>query len=149
MTEQEEKVARTLLAIAKRHNKGYCFASQPTLQYLLILYQHWNMSERTLRRRLKGLEEKGFIKITHRNWSEVNGSKRFRCNMYTFTKKLFLWFAKMGEYVRKLFSFFRRPILANNSFLKPTRDLEKTSVDVEILWKSDIKSRASPSKASY
>jgi len=147
MTDQEEKVVRTLLAISKRHNKGYCFVSQLTLQRLLSLYQHWNTSERTLRRRLKSLEEKGLIKITHRNWFEVNGSKRFRCNMYTFTKKLFLWFAKMGEYARKLFSFFRRPNLADYSYKNPKRDLEKLPTPVEILWKSQERERLKPLKA--
>jgi len=146
MTEQEEKVARTLLAIAKKHNKGYCFASQPTLQVLLTLYQGWNMSQRTLRRRIKSLEEKGFIKIIHRNWSEVNGVKKFKCNLYFFTKKLFLWFAKVGEYVRKVFSFFRRPSLASYSSKTPRRDLEKAYGIVEILWKSLEKGRASPIK---
>ena len=136
MTEQEEKVARTLLAIAKRHNKGYVFVSQRTLEVLLTQFQDWNRSERTVRRRLKDIEAKGFIKIIHRNWSEVNGSKKYRCNLYKFTKKLFEWFQKLGEYVRKLFLHFRRPSLANYSSKPLRRDLGKAYGNVEILWKS-------------
>jgi hypothetical protein len=146
MNEEEEKVAKTLLAIGKKHNKGYVFVSQATLQVLLKKYQDWNRSERTLRRRIKDLEAKGFIKVIHRNWSEVNGSRKYRCNLYKFTRKLFEWFQGLGEYVRKLFSHFHRPNLANYSFKPPSRDLGKAYGNVEILWKSPEKGRASPSQ---
>ena len=146
MTEPEEKLIRTLLAIAQRHNKGYVYASQPTLQFLLAKYQEWNFSERTVRRRLKDLEAKGFIKIVHRNWSEVNGSKKYRCNLYRFTRKLFEWLEKVERFVRKAFSFFHRPKMAIYSSKPLRRDLEKPYGNVEILWKSPPERRLKPSQ---
>jgi len=144
MTRQMEQVARGLLAIAKRHNKGYCYTAQSSFQLLLEKFEHWNVSERTLRRRLKDLEDQGYIKIVHRNWSEENGTKRFKCNLYFFTRKLFEWFEKIERVVRKVFSFFRRPSLANYSFKPLTRDLGTIAENVEILWKTDKKGVAPP-----
>ena len=144
MTKDMEKVARGLLGIAKRHNKTYCWTAQASFQILLEKYEHWNVSERTLRRRLKDLADQGYIKIVHRNWSEENGSKKFRCNLYFFTRKLFEWFEKLERVVRKVFSFFRRPSLANYSSKPIRRDLERACGNVEILWKSAIEGRASP-----
>ncbi len=144
MTKDMERVARGLLGIAKCHNKTYCWTAQSSFQILLERYEHWNMSERTLRRRLKNLEDQGYIKIVHRNWSEENGSKKFKCNLYFFTRKLFEWFEKLERVVRKVFSFFRRPSLADYSLKPYKRDLEVASGIVEILWKSPIKGKPSP-----
>jgi len=149
MTKEMEQVARGLLGIAKRHNKTYCWTAQSSFQILLEKYEHWNLSERTLRRRLKDLADQGYIKVVHRRWSEVNGSKKFKCNLYFFTRKLFEWFEKVERVVRKVFSFFRRPSLANYSLKTPRRDFKAVVPIVEILWKSDIKGRASPSEAVY
>jgi len=144
MTGQMEQVARGLMGIAKCHNKFYVYTAQESFQILLERFEHWNMSERTLRRRLKDLADQGYIKIVHRNWSEVNGSKKFKCNLYFFTRKLFEWFEKLERVVRKVFSFFRRPSLANYSFKPLTRDLRIVPPTVEILWKTEEKGRASP-----
>ena len=144
MTKDMEKVARGLVGIAKCHNKTYCWVAQSSFQILLEKYEHWNMSERTLRRRLKDLVDQGYIKVVHRNWSEVNGSKKFRCNLYFFTRKLFEWFEKIERVVRKVFSFFRRPSLANYSLKTPKRDLKVACGNVDILWKTSQKVRASP-----
>jgi len=144
MTTDMDKVGQALFGVAKCYNKGYCYPSQASLQVLLERYDDWNRSERTVRRRLKDLEDRGYIKITHRNWSEVNGVKKFRTNMYTFTKKWFEWVAKLERFARKVFSFFRRPKMANYSSPTERRDLTIVPRNVEILWKSAIKGRASP-----
>ena len=144
MTSQMEMVARGLIGIAKKHNKHYCYVSQKTLQLLLKKFSHWNMSERTLRRRLKDLGDEKYIEIVHRNWDEVDGSKRFNCNLYKFKRKLFEWFEKLERVARKVFSFFRRPKLADYSSLTEKRDLKNVPPIVEILWKTDEKGRASP-----
>jgi DNA-binding Lrp family transcriptional regulator len=144
MTRDMEKVARGLLGIAKCHNKIYCYVGQENFQVLLGKYEDWNRSERTLRRRIKDLVDQGYIRVVHRNWSEENGSKKFKCNLYFFTKKLFKWFEKVERVVRKVFSFFRRPKMANYSSKPIGRDLRKTPPVVEILWKTQEKGRASP-----
>ena len=144
MTEGMDQVGEALFAIAKCHNKGYCYVSQRSLQVLLEKYQDWNRSERTVRRRLKDLGDQGYLKIVHRNWSEVNGVKKFRTNLYIFTKKWFECVAKAARFARKVFSFFRRPKLANYSSPTERRDIKAAFGNVEILWKSPIKGRASP-----
>ncbi len=144
MTEGMVKVGETLFCIAKRHNKGYCYASQATIQRLMKGYQDWNRSERTVRRRLKDLSDQGYLKVTHRNWSEVNGVKKFRTNLYIFTKKWFEWVGRAARFARKVFSFFRRPKLAINSSPTVKRDLKEAFGNVDILWKSPIEGKPSP-----
>lgn len=144
MTEDMGKVGETLFCIAKRHNKGYCYASQAKIQRLMKEYQDWNRSERTVRRRLKDLSAQGYLKITHRNWLEVNGVKKFRTNLYIFTKKWFEWVGRAARFARKVFSFFRRPKLANNSSPTVKRDIKAAFGNVDILWKSSIEGKSSP-----
>ena len=144
MTRQMEQVARGLMGIAKCHNKIYCYVSQVSFQILLEKYEHWNMSERTLRRRIKDLADQGYIRVVHRNWSEENGTKKFKTNLYFFTRKLFEWFEKLERVVRKVFSFFRRPKLADYSSKPIRRDLRKVPPVVEFLWKSTQKCMPPP-----
>ena len=144
MTQQQEAIARTLVGIAKTHNKFYCWASRETLCLLLKKFHHLNVSPRTLSRRIKEMKDEGYLVVVRRNWSEVNGSKKYRCNLYKFTKKLFLWLKSLGEYVRKVFSHFHVPILAHYSYKPLRRDLESAGGNVEILWKSPIKGKPSP-----
>jgi hypothetical protein len=143
---QKEAIKKTLIGIAKTHNKFYCYASRETLCLLLSRYHAVNVSVRTMTRRLHELQAEGYTVIQHRNWSEVNGSKKFRCNLYYLTKKLLLWVKKLGEYARKVFSHFREPTLAHYSYKPLRRDLEKASGNVEILWKSALGGGASPVK---
>jgi len=149
MTQQQEALARTLVGIAKTHNKFYCFCSRETLCVLLKKYHHLNVSPRTMSRRIKELHDQGYITRVRRNWDEVNGSKKYRCNLYKLERKLFEWLKRLGEYVRKVFSHFHMPSLAHNSFKPLTRDLGVVAENVEILWKTEEKGRASPLKASY
>jgi hypothetical protein len=93
------------------------------------------------------MEADGWVVVVHRNWSEVNGSKKYRCNLYKFTKKLFLWLKKLGEYARKVFSHFRVPSLAHYSFKPLTRDLRIVAENVEIWWNTDEKGVAPPIKS--
>ena len=144
MTKEMEMVAKALIGIAKKHNKFYCWVSQATLQLLLVKYQHWNMSERTLRRRIWDLGDQGYIEVVHRTIPDGNGGKRFNCNLYKFKRKLFEWFEKLERVARKVFSFFRRPKLADYSSLTEKRDLKNVPPTVEFWWNPDEKGGASP-----
>lgn len=144
LTVKKEAVLRTLIGIAKAHNKYYVYATRETICSLTKRFHYLNIAPRTLSRYLGEMEAEGWLCVVHRNWSEVNGSKKFRCNLYKFTKKLFLWVKKLGEYARKVFSHFRVPTLAHYSFKPLTRDLKVVPGIVEILLKTDEKGRASP-----
>jgi len=144
LTAKKEAVLRTLIGIAKTHNKYYAYATRETICGLVKRFHYLNVAPRTLSRYLGEMEAEGWLVVVHRNWSEVNGSKKFRCNLYKFTKKLFLWLKNLGEYARKVFSHFRAPTLAHYSFKPLTRDLRVVPGIVEILLKTEGKGRASP-----
>jgi hypothetical protein len=144
LTAKKEAVLRTLIGIAKTHKKFYAYATRETICGLVKRFHYLNVAPRTLSRYLSELDADGWLVVVHRNWSEVNGSKKYRCNLYKFTKKLFLWLKKLGEYARKVFSHFRVPTLAPYSFKPLTRDLKVVPGNVEILWKTEGKGRASP-----
>jgi hypothetical protein len=147
LTAKKEAVLRTLIGIAKTHNKFYAYATRETICSLVKRFHYLNVAPRTLSRYLGEMEADGWLVVVHRNWSEVNGSKKFRCNLYKFTKKLFLWLKKLGEYARKVFSHFRAPSLAHYSFKPLTRDLRIVAENVEIWWNTDEKGVAPPIKS--
>ena len=144
---QKDALGRTLVKVAQCHNKAYCWATRETLCLLMAKYQNTNVSIRTLSRRLTEMHNEGFIIRQLRTMPDGNGGKRFTCNLYYLTKKLFLWVKKMGDFARKVFSFFREPTLAHYSSNKPRRDLEGVKGIVEILWKSPPKGWLKPSEA--
>jgi len=144
MTHQQEALSKTLIGIAKTHNKFYCWATRETLCLLMAKYHDINVSPRTLSRRLTEMHNQGYIIRQMRTRPDGNGGRRFNCNLYYLTKKLLLWVKRLGEYARKVFSFFREPTLAYNSSKPTRRDLKRVPRIVEILLKSVIEGRASP-----
>ena len=141
---EKDALKRTFVGIAKTHNKFYCYASRDTLCLLLAKYHAVNVSKRTLSRRLTELHNEGYIIREMRTMPDGNGSKRFTCNLYYLTKKLLIWVKNLADYARKVFSYFREPKMAHYSSDNPRRDLKGVGRIVEILWKSDLKGRASP-----
>lgn len=141
---EKDALKRTFVGIAKTHNKFYCYASRETLCLLMSKYHAVNVSKRTLSRRLTELHNEGYIVRQMRTLPDGNGGRRFTCNLYYLTKKLLIWVKKLGDYARKVFSHFRAPILAHYSSNNTRRDLNGAARIVEILWKSDLKGRASP-----
>jgi hypothetical protein len=141
---QKDALKRTFVGIAKCYNKFYCYGTREKLCLLLAKYHAVNVSKRTLSRRLTELHNEGYIVRQMRTLPDGQGGKKFTCNLYYLTKKLLIWVKKLGDYARKVFSHFRKPILAHNSSLTPRRDLDGAARIVEILWKTDIKGRASP-----
>lgn len=141
---QKEALGKTLIGIAKRHNKFYCWATRETLCLLMSKYHNTNVSPRTLSRRITEMHNEGYLIRQMRTRPDGNGGKRFNCNLYYLTKKLLLWVQKMGQYARQVFSFFREPIMAHNSPKPIRRDLTGVSRIVEILWKPVIKGKPLP-----
>ena len=146
--EQRDALKRTILAIALKHNKPYIWASEETLRLLMAKYHNTNVSPRTMRRRMAELKGEGFVVREFRTRPDGNGGKRFDTYLTFIKRKLFEWAEKAERFARKVFSFFRRPSLASYSLKTPRRDLEVSRGIVEILWKSDIKGRASPLNSS-
>lgn len=141
---EKDALKQTFVGIAKTHNKFYCYASRETLCLLMSKYHAVNVSPRTLSRRITELHNEGYIVRQMRTLPNKEGGRRFTCNLYYLTKKLLIWVKSLADYARKVFSHFREPILAHYSSDNPRRDLKGVHRIVEILWKSDLKGRASP-----
>jgi len=149
MNSQQEAILKTLLSVAKHYRKKYCFPSQGHLCNLVIKYHGEIMAVRTLNRRLKELEEMGYIKRIRRHRASVEGKILFASTLYKFKGKAFNWLYSLGNLVRGLFSFFRLPKWAEYK-LNQSKIYSSSGGFVSSYCGNPVeKGRASPSKASY
>jgi len=118
MTNRCEAIAISLLSVAKKHQKKYCFVSQKRIQELLEKYHALVISNRTLNRDLRWLEDNGYISRLRRIRVDPNGKLIFCSTLYKFTGKLFNWLVYMGNRVKRLFSFFRLPKWADHQLMQ-------------------------------
>lgn len=144
MESQKEAILMTLIGTAKTHNKAYCWISQNRQLELLSKYHSWNISRRTLNRRLAELVNEGYIVRIHRTIKTKDGQKRFNSTLYKFTRKVFQWLTRLGHFARKLLSFPRVPRMAHYSSYTPDEISKRTPYAVEILFKTHEKGGASP-----
>ena len=108
-----EAIAVSLLSVAKKHGKKYCFVSQKRLEELLKQYHGFEISNRTLNRDLRWMEDNGYVSRLRRISSNKEGKLVFRSTLYKFTGKLFNWLFSLGNRVKRLFSHFRLPKMAD------------------------------------
>lgn len=141
---QSAAILMTLIGVAKTHNKAYCWISQNRQLELLSKYHSWNISRRTLNRRLRELEDGGYIVRIRRHIRDAQGGLRFNSTLYKFTAKLFIWLKRLGQFVRKALSFGRVPHMAQHSTLREEEISRRVAWYVDILWKDRKKGRASP-----
>lgn len=114
MTSRCEAVVMSLLGIAKKYQKFYCFVSQKHIEELILKYHAIGISNRTLNRDLRWLEDNGYISRLRRIRVGSGGKLVFCSTLYKFTGKLFNWLYHMGNRVKRLFSHFRLPKLADH-----------------------------------
>lgn len=105
-------IAKTLLAIAKKYEKGYCYPSQRHILRLLRQRQWIDISLRTLNRYLKEMEEEGYFSRVRRLRCGQGGKIVFCSTLYKLGGKLFNWVYKEVSWGKRLFSFFRLPKMA-------------------------------------
>ena len=89
MESQQTAILMTLIGVAKSHNKPYCFVSQQRQLELLKKYHSWNISRRTLNRRLLELQKEGYFVRIRRHVKAPDGHLVFRSTLYKFCGKLF------------------------------------------------------------
>jgi hypothetical protein len=111
-------VAESLLGVAYKYKKFYCWVSQKRLEELVEKYHKVELSNRTLNRDLRWLEDNGYISRLRRLRVDKQGKLVFCSTLYKFTAKLFNWLNRMGNRVKRLFSHFRLPILADYQLLQ-------------------------------
>lgn len=106
---QQEAILHTLGAISKCHNKPYCWASQQTQLDLLLKYHHWNISRRTLNRRLRELEDQGYFERVRRHIKGNDGQLMLRSTLYKLKAKFFEWAYRAGQWAKRFFNVFAVP----------------------------------------
>lgn len=144
---QKTAILMTLVGVAKCHNKPYCFISQVRQLDLLKKYHSWNISRRTLNRRLKELEDEGYFIRIRRHIHDPQKGLVLRSTLYKFCGKLFNWLYGLKRWVGSIFTVFRVPKWAQHNSEKESKILSPTLSFVEILWKSSKRGRASPIKS--
>jgi hypothetical protein len=118
MTTRCEAVVMSLLGIAKKYKKYYCFVSQKHIEELVLRYHAIGLSNRSLNRDLRWLEDNGYISRLRRIRVGAGGKLVYCSTLYKFKGKLFNWLYYMGNRVKRLFSHFRLPKLADHQLLQ-------------------------------
>lgn len=108
----KEGIAKTLLAVAKKYEKAYCYPSQKHILRLLKK-RHWiEISIRTLNRYLREMEDEGYFSRVRRLRCGEGGKIVFCSTLYKIGGKLFNWAYKEVSWGKNLFSLFRLPKMA-------------------------------------
>ena len=137
MTSRCEAEVMSLLGIAKKYHKFYCWVSQKRIEELLEKYHQFGISNRTLNRDLRWLEDNGYISRLRRIRVNKEGKLVFCSTLYKFTGKLFNWLNSMGNRVKRLFSHFRLPRLADYQLQQKQAFPFGVASSVEIVWIKD------------
>jgi len=118
MTSRCEAEVISLLSVARKHQKKYCWVSQKRIEELLDKYHGMGISNRTLNRDLRWLEDNGYISRLRRIRVGPDGKLVFCSTLYKFKGKLFNWLYYQGNCVKRLFSFFRLPKWADHQLVQ-------------------------------
>lgn len=133
MESQKEAILSTLVAVGKCHNKGYCFVSQKRQLELLSKYHSWNISRRTLNRRLHELESEGYFVRIRRHLKAPDGHLILRSTLYRFCGKLFAWLYGVKRWVDRIFGVFAVPKWAQHYSFQESKISERPPPGVEML----------------
>jgi hypothetical protein len=133
MESQKEAILMTLIGVAKCHNKAYCWVSQKRQLELLNKYHSWNISRRTLNRRLRELEDEGYFVRVRRHIKAQDGHLIFRSTLYKFCGKLFNWLAGLKRWLGSVFGVFAVPRWSQHNSLQESQVSGALSPSVEML----------------
>lgn len=109
MFPKNQAVLYSLLAVAKHHQKKYCYPSQEKLIELANKFYKVQMSRRTLNRVLAELEDLRLIERIRRHREGKDGRILFSTTLYKFKGKAFNYLIALTKRLQDLFSFFRVP----------------------------------------
>jgi len=144
MESQKTAILMTLVGVSKCHNKAYCWVSQARQLELLSKYHSWNISRRTLNRRLRELEDEGYFIRVRRHQRAADGHLILRSTLYKLCGKLFNWLAGLKRWLGSVFGVFAVPRWAQYNSQRERRVSFQAPISVDILWKTSQKVRASP-----
>ena len=112
MESQSEAIINTLFRVARKYEKAYCYPSQKRILGLLRKFRQLQISRRTLNRRLAELEKEGFFVRVRRHRAGPGGRMVFNSTLFKLGGKAFNWLYQLGYQVKRFFSFYRVPKLA-------------------------------------
>jgi len=102
--------------IAQKYQKPYHYASQKHQLHLLKKFGGNGMSPRTLNRKLRKLEDGGYIKRKKRHLRDPQGKFRPGSTLTYILARGFYHMARSLKKALKIFSFYRLPKMALNMF---------------------------------
>lgn len=114
MQNTHQPILITIAAIARSHQKGYCYPSQQTILDLLCKHHAITISRRTLNRHLENLEARGYFQRVRRIKKEHASTKRFRSTLYILKAKLYKHLKSLQQFGSRFFSCFRVPFMAHH-----------------------------------
>lgn len=114
MVSQKEAILSTLLGVARKYEKAYCFPSQGCLLRLLGKRHKVVISRRTLNRRLKDLQVEGYFDRVRRHRRGDRGNLIFNTTLYKLGCRAFVWAANKLAWANHLFGVYRVPWLAQH-----------------------------------
>jgi len=127
MESRAEATLFTLLGIAKKCKKKYCYPRQSTVEKSLKSYHQFPISNRTLNRDLRKLEDEGYIRRTKRTYKPKNKPISFTSSLYRFRAKTFNWLFSLQNQVKRLFTHFRLPKWADNQLVQKRASISSAS----------------------
>jgi predicted transcriptional regulator len=146
MESRGEAILSCLFGVSLKYGKKYCYPSQGKIEQLLLNHHCFKISNRTLNRDLLNLVDEGYIERLRRTKRVSCGKREFTSTLYKFKAKAYIWLNSLGKWVKKVFSLFRLPRMADYKS-KSGNEISKSAYGgVEMLWKSPIEGRASPTK---
>jgi hypothetical protein len=113
MESRGEAILGCLFGVSLKYGKKYCYPSQGKIQQLLFDYHDIDISNRTLNRDLLDLVDEGYL-IRVRRTKKLDGKRKvFTSTLYKFRMKAYIWLNSLGKWVKKVFSSFRLPKMAD------------------------------------
>jgi len=140
-----QAVAETISSVCSKYGKAYCYPSQLTILRLVREYHDIDISVRTLNRVLRWLEDHGYFKRIRRHRAGPGGRMLFATTLYELKKKLFIRLNSIKKWADRVSSPLRVPLRAKYRSQRKNEISSAYSGNVEILWKSVLEGRASPS----
>lgn len=149
---QKEAIIMTLVGVAKKAKKGYCWPSQACILRLLIKYHKLVISRRTLCRRMKELEVSGWLTRIRRLARGKDGGFIKRSTLYKLCGKVYAWVGRLGRWAVSVARVFDVPKVAHNYSLRERKVLKLLSPSdgsIEVKERDGSISRYHPITGEY
>ena len=112
MESQKEAILNAYFGVAQKYKKPYCYPAQAYTLVLLEKYGRIRISIRTLNRRLRELEDEGYIKRTRRHREGEGGKMIFNTTLTHLKARAFDWVSRSLMKCARVFTFFHLPKMA-------------------------------------